>query len=85
MEQLYSKTKKMAKQASNKAKLSKQALDNVQAVFKAHPKEKSVLVTSDAQVFLLKEKSNAENHARKDGRVKREKPLEVIEVLISEI
>lgn len=68
-----------------KVKLSKKIAENVKAVFKAHPKVDKVLATSDGNVFLLKDKSAAENHARKDGRLKREKALEIIEVSRSDI
>jgi hypothetical protein len=68
-----------------KAKLSKKVAENAKAVFKAHPKEKTVLATSDGNIFLLKDKNSAQNHARKDGRVKREKALEIIEVSRSDI
>jgi hypothetical protein len=73
-----------AKNETN-VKLAKQMKKQVLEVFKGNPDVKSVFVTSDGNVFLDKNKSYAVNHCKRDGAVKREKPLEMVEVLRSEI
>jgi hypothetical protein len=60
--------------------LMRKHLDQVKSVFESNATEKMVLLTSDGQVFLKKDRSSAENHARKDGRMKRDKALVILEV-----
>lgn len=71
--------------AELKTKLAKQIKKQVLEVFDGNPDLKSVFVTSDGQIFPDTNKSDAINHSKRNGAVKREKALEMIEVLRSEI
>lgn len=60
-------------------------IKNVKAVFETNPNEKRVFVCEDGSIFLEMNRSYANNHCMRDGSVKRVKPLEMVEVLRSEV
>ncbi len=67
-----------------KNKFTKEQKELLQSVFAANKKEKKVLLVG-SEVFLLKDKNYAINHSLKNGRVKRDKVLDIIEVSRTEV
>ncbi len=71
-------------EAKTSKKFTQEQKELLKSVFAANKKEKKVLLVGN-EVFLLKNKSYALNYSVKEGRVKRDKPLEIVYVSKADI